>query len=161
VPEVCAVRARGDEGITLAEILVSIAILGVCVVFLLGGTISLPVATTVHRQQAQADAILRNWAEAIKAKGFVDSQELARLCTRGDSNPYAFDKLGGFLPTSLSTAGFDTDLQLVRTWNGDGSPAFDDCNKSNVKLVRVSLKVTATGTARPVSQSLDVVVANP
>jgi hypothetical protein len=147
---------------TLAEILVSIVILGICVAALLGGTTSLPVAATVHRRDAQADLLLRNWADAIKAKGFVNSQELARLCTFDDSNPYAFDKLGGYLSDSLSKEGFITTLRAVATWSGGGNPTFDRCSKSNdVKLARVSLTVTAEGTVRPVSQSLDVVVASP
>jgi type II secretory pathway pseudopilin PulG len=153
---------------TLAEILVSIVILGICIAALLGGTTSLPVAATVHRRDAQAEALLRNWADAIKAKGFVNSQELARLCTFDDSNPYAFDKLGGYLPDHLSKDGFATSAPVVATWNepdvatwNDGDPVFDHCNKSKVKLVRVRLTVTDTSTVRPVSQSLDVVVASP
>src|SRR5262245_26502308 len=116
VPEVRVVRARGDDGISLAEILVTIAILGVCVAVLLGGTTALPVATTVHRRDAQADAMLRNWAEAIKAKPFTS----AELCTHDDTNPYSVATLrgGSYLPAGFPDPGFTVSAPDVTTWDG-------------------------------------------
>jgi prepilin-type N-terminal cleavage/methylation domain-containing protein len=146
--------------LTLIEVLVAIVILGVCVAALLGGTTALPVATTVHRQDAQADLILRNWAEAIKAKGLVTS----KLCAGGDFSPYAFGNLVGLLPANMSTAGFTLDPPVVMTWNPPPGTAwsgttFLPCNSSGALLARVQLTVTSTSPTRPVSQSVEVVVS--
>jgi prepilin-type N-terminal cleavage/methylation domain-containing protein len=159
--KVRTVRSRGDDGMSLIEILVAIVILGVCVVALLGGTTALPVATTVHREDAQADLILRNWAEAVKAKGLVAPD---KLCAPGNSNPYAFGNLTGFLPANLLTTGFTVATPDVTTWNPPPSTAwngttFVPCNAAGAVLARVHMTVTSANTTRPVSQSVEVVVS--
>jgi prepilin-type N-terminal cleavage/methylation domain-containing protein len=160
--KVRTLRARGDTGLTLVEILVAIVILGVCVVALLGGTTTLPVATTVHREDAQADLILRNWAEAVKAKGLVTS----KLCAPGNFSPYAFGNLlgAGLLPPTLSTTGFNLSPPDVTTWNPPPGTAwsgtvFQPCNSQGVVLANVHLAVSSADLSRPVSQSVEVVVA--
>jgi hypothetical protein len=144
--------------LTFAEILVSIVILGICVTFLLGGTASLPVAATVHRQDAQADLILRNWAEAIKAKGLTTTG----LCAADESNPYAFSQLGNYLPTptdGLSDVGFTVSPPVVTTWDGVAPVAFAGCDPSTAKLAKVGLTVASSGNVHAVAQTLEVVVA--
>jgi len=158
--EVRPVRAHGDDGLTFAEILVSIVILGVCVVFLLGGTASLPVAASTHRQDAQADTILRNWAEAIKAEGLVPGT----ICAADASNPYSIGALqsGSFLPSNFSIAGFDAHAPVVQTWDGTTTPAFQGCDDSGgARFARVGLTLTSAQSVHGVSQSLELVVAHP
>ena len=141
---------------TFAEILVSIVILGICVTLILGGTASLPVAATVHRQDAQADLILRNWAEAIKAKGLTT----AGLCTADEGNPYALGQLESYLPTAgLSEVGFTISAPVVTTWDGVAPVAFAGCDASTARLAKVGLTVVSSDTVHPVAQTLEVVVA--
>jgi len=154
------VRARSEDGLTLTELLAAIVILGVCVVFLLGGTTFLPVAASTHRQDAQADAVLRNWAEAIKAKGLV----AGTICVPDASNPYSIGSLqsGSFLPSGLDLAGFEAGSPVVKTWDGTATPAFQGCDDSGgARFARVGLTLTSAQTVHRVSESLEVVVANP
>jgi hypothetical protein len=151
-PEPQRRRAHGDAGLTFAEILVSLVILGVCVTVLLGGTTSLPVAATIHRRDAQADTILRNWAEAIKARGFVASD---RLC---DTDTYAIEELKteSYLPTDFIYPGFTTSVPAVDSWDGT---VFAPCGSGTPLLVRIHLTVTSVDAVRPITHSLEVAVA--
>ncbi len=148
------VRARGDAGLTFTELLAAIMILGVCVVFLLGGTTFLPIAASTHRQDAQVDAMLRNWAEAVKAKGFDTS---GGLCA---PDTYSIDALKSeaYLPSDFSLAGFTSSAPVVDTWDGS---TFVPCSPGTALLARVGLTLTSSQTAHPVSQSLEVVVGRP
>jgi len=158
LPQVRTVRARGDVGVTLPEILVAIAILGICVAALLAGTAALPGATPIHRRDAQADAMLRNWAEAIKAKGFTSTG----MCAAGDANAYSVVSLqgGSYLPAAFPDERFTAESPVVTTWDGATAPAFQSCVVSGATLARVGLTVRTTDMVHPVSDSLEVVVGS-
>ena len=57
---------RSEQGTTLLEVLVSVAILGLSTVALLGGLASGFLATSLHRQQADAGTILASAGEAVR-----------------------------------------------------------------------------------------------
>jgi hypothetical protein len=59
-------RCSGERGETLAEILVTIGIVGLAVVALVGALATGIAASAGHRQHASADTIARSVAEAIK-----------------------------------------------------------------------------------------------
>jgi prepilin-type N-terminal cleavage/methylation domain-containing protein len=155
--QVHTLRARGDDGLTFTELLAAIMILGVCVVFLLGGTTFLPIAASTHRQDAQVDAMLRNWAEAVKAKGFDTS---GGLCA---PDTYSIDALKSeaYLPSDFSFAGFTSSAPVVDIWDGSTFVRCPPVSPGTAMLARVGLTLTSAQTAHPVSQSLEVVVAHP
>jgi prepilin-type N-terminal cleavage/methylation domain-containing protein len=156
-------RCRGDAGVTLIEILVSIVILGLCVVSILVGTSTLPVAAGAHRQDTQIDIALKQWAEAIKAKGFISGN----LCVSSSNNPYSVNQLTSANPKvlpvgfpNIGAAGLTADLPVVTTSIGGSSPVFSGCNANTAVLVRVQLTVHSTSTVpRTNGQTLQVVVA--
>ena len=57
---------RGEEGLTLIELLATLAIMGIAFVVIIGGMFASVLGSDVHRKQANADAILRSFAEAVK-----------------------------------------------------------------------------------------------
>jgi prepilin-type N-terminal cleavage/methylation domain-containing protein len=59
-------RFHREDGFSLAEILVTIAIVGVVFVALLGGLMTSITASVLQRKQASADAVARSAAEWIK-----------------------------------------------------------------------------------------------
>jgi hypothetical protein len=59
-------RARGESGETLAEIIVTVAIVGLAVVALVGALATGISASAGHRQHASGDTIVRSVAEALK-----------------------------------------------------------------------------------------------
>ncbi|GIV00032.1 MAG: hypothetical protein KatS3mg014_1647 [Actinomycetota bacterium] len=63
-----------DDGFSLVEILLTIAIVGIAFAAILGGMVTSIVVSDLHRKQAVADALVRSAAEAVKdhAVAYVD-----------------------------------------------------------------------------------------
>lgn len=64
-------RLRAEEGVTLIELLVTIAILGTAFVTLVGGMTTAVIASDIHRKEATAGAAVRSYAEDVKAATYV------------------------------------------------------------------------------------------
>ena len=58
---------RSDDGTTLIEVIVTVAIMAVAVVAIVGGAATSIFMSTVHREQASAQTILRSYADAVIA----------------------------------------------------------------------------------------------
>jgi type II secretory pathway pseudopilin PulG len=71
-----AVRSS-EAGITLVEILVSVAILGIAITGLVSAMGTASLASGYHRKQATADTVIKSYAEALKTHiqgpGYLDS----------------------------------------------------------------------------------------
>ena len=95
-------RGRGSHGFTLAEMIVTIAILGIAIVGMVGGLFGIVVARETHRAVTRAGAYVVTYAEAVKAAEYED-------CTSPD--PYA----------DVTVAAPDHALEVVTVecWNGD------------------------------------------
>src|SRR5712692_9649782 len=59
-------RARGEAGETMAELIVTIAVVGLAVAAIVGALATGISASSTHRQRASADTVARSVAEAIK-----------------------------------------------------------------------------------------------
>src|SRR5450759_1103091 len=72
-------RARtgsNDEGETLIELMIAVAIMGIVVVAIVGGIATFILMSDIHRKQATAGAYVRNYAEAVEtyvAAGHFDT----------------------------------------------------------------------------------------
>ena len=120
--------SNGDRstaaGATLVELLVTVAILGVMFVVFTGGTASSILGSDIHRKQAAAEAVLRSFAEAVKAEPYDQ-------CADGTALSSA---TGGAPP-----AGYTKATPAVKAWNG---AAFVDCPTADTQgLQLVSLEV--------------------
>lgn len=60
--------SRSDAGVTLIELLVTVAILGIAFVAIVGGMMTSIVGSDLHRKQATSETVLRSYAEAAKAQ---------------------------------------------------------------------------------------------
>jgi type II secretory pathway pseudopilin PulG len=134
-------RRRGrDDGETLIEMLLSITILGICVVGL-GAAIAFAVrASGIHRGQAEASRFLHNYAETLQSE--------YTPCTNGNpATAYVADLAPLGTPTGYSAPAAD-----VAYWNGTsfGSACRD------LGLQRVTL--TLASTAGQGDESLVVVI---
>jgi prepilin-type N-terminal cleavage/methylation domain-containing protein len=104
-----APRPRAEDGFSLPEILLTIAIVGIAFAAILGGMATSIVVSDVHRKQATTDALARSAAEAVKdhAVAYVDC---------AGPNAYA-----SALPQA--PAGYAVEIQQVRYWNGPTATA--------------------------------------
>jgi len=59
-------RLQAEDGTTLIEVIVTVAIMGIAFAALLGGMATSIAMSDVHRKQATAGTILRDYAEAVQ-----------------------------------------------------------------------------------------------
>lgn len=57
---------RSDDGTTLIEVIVTVAIMGIAFAVILGGMATSVLMSDVHRKQATSQTILRDYAEAVQ-----------------------------------------------------------------------------------------------
>jgi type II secretory pathway pseudopilin PulG len=137
-------RRSAEQGETLLELVVAIAILGVCVVAI-GAGVALSVRlSAIHRGQSTADTFLHNYAEAIQS-GYAK-------CS-GTSPP-------NYVTGLATPTGFNTPTATVRFWdatqqsfNYQGST---NCPSADPGLQQVTLNLTSGNGY--VSESLVVTV---
>jgi type II secretory pathway pseudopilin PulG len=96
----------GERGETLAELLVTIVIMGVAIVALIAGLADGILASEVHRQHATADTALRSAVETLKDRNL------------------AWNAAGAYSVASQN--GFSVALN-ASCWNGDAPPTFAAC----------------------------------
>ncbi|MCW2929017.1 MAG: hypothetical protein JWM86_2985 [Thermoleophilia bacterium] len=139
--------ARDESvGSSLIEVLISIAIIGVCFGGLLGAMGTSVVASGVNREQADAHAVLVSAAEAVK-----DDSRNPFTCTTADYNPLS----GVMLPTDWMTAGAsgsvrlgtatDTPAAAPQTGYWDGVGFHPTTCSSATDLQRITLIATSPG----------------
>lgn len=87
-----------DRGETLLELVISVAIMGITVVAIVGGVATSILMTDIHRKQATAGTLVRNYAEKLHG-------DYLPCATAAD---YPATELGGYR----------TSVVTVQHWNG-------------------------------------------
>jgi type II secretory pathway pseudopilin PulG len=132
-------RARGEKGETLAEIIVTIAIVGLAVVALLGALATGISASSTHRQRASADTVARSVAEAIKDRTVpldaAGNYPSAIWTSTVDTS--------GFTPSVPAAKCLSTFSSSMTTLDATNFTATCTANSPALQLVTVT--VTATG----------------
>jgi len=138
-----------DAGETLVELLITVAVLGIAVTAIVGGLMVAVDASSLHRNQAQAQHLLRDWAETVSGVGDTGGYAYA-ACPAAPAAPAA-----PALP-----AGFGAAVSRVENWSGTGWVT--SCPSPDLGVRRLTLTITApTGAYPGFSQSLAVVVRRP
>ncbi len=133
--------SRSDEqGETLVELVISIALLGLAVAVLLGALATSITASASHRRHATADTVARSFAEALSDPDPASGTPYANCATS-----YA---LPGYLTVP---SGFDTPTTAVAYWNPGATKAEDSdfsstgCTQENDRgLQRVTITVRSS-----------------
>ncbi len=122
-------RFRSERGESLLELIVAIAILGVCVVAIGAGvTLSIKISA-IHHNQATADAFLHNYAETLQASYPACSGSVAPDYAAGLPTP------SGFASPTATVAFWD---KTAKSFNSTSCPATDP------GLRQVTLNLTST-----------------
>ena len=135
----CRRPGPNDEGETLIEVIMAVAIMGIAVVAIVGGIATTIFMSDVHRKEATAGAYVRNYAEAVT--GHYDAS----------ASPSYLPAAVGFTAPS----GFTAAVTSVQCWNGAG---FGLCSATNA-VQQVTLNVASADLRA--SESLVVVVRKP
>jgi Tfp pilus assembly protein PilV len=120
-------QARDERGETLAEVLVTMAILAIAVVVLVGALADTIVASSSHRQHTTGDTIARDVSEALKNRNT------------------AFQANGSY-PGSFGVAvpsGFTVNVAAT-CWNGNSPATFSASANCTTGLQQLVVTVTST-----------------
>ena len=98
-------KRRGEDGETLAEVLVSTTLLGIIGVGIIGAIASVLISTDVDRHSSQAETVLRSYASAITAATYQDC-----------AGTGAYESPANFVPPSHYRA----KVTSVEFWDGTG-----------------------------------------
>jgi hypothetical protein len=136
---------RSEAGETLIEVLLSSALMVIVVVTVIGGISTMLLASTLHREQADANAVLVGAMEQVK------SPDLDLRCEdNNSSHPYR----GGTPPLASTITIEAVEYQTIVS-NADGDPEVvwssdkADCSlpspTSPLTLQRITLQYTSSG----------------
>lgn len=111
-----------DTGVTLVELVVTVAILGIAFAAIVGGMLTSVVGSDHHRKQATAETVVRTYAELVK--GLPATQAIGCGVTAGDYQP---DDVGLSVPSGFSASAtavrFGTMSAGVASWGSCPGPA--------------------------------------
>lgn len=128
-----AQRSGRDRGESLLEILMTVAIMGICFAALLAGLGVSVLTSGLHREQAYDGSYLRVLAERVEAQPF-DSCSVAPTGTDYSAS------VDGVVPPG---AGFAPEIVSVEHWDGSGfsDTDFTGACPASDSLQRVEIRV--------------------
>lgn len=130
----------GERGETLLEVLVAVVIMGVAVVAIVGGLYTGILMSDIHRKQATAGTVVRDYAESIE-----------NSVTTGTTNVTCGMSIG-----SRTVNGYTASVTGVRYWDGT---AWQTTCGGNTGLQQLTVQA-ASGDGRAVER-LVIVVRRP
>jgi len=140
----CSPRARGEQGDTLVEVLITIAILGIAFAGILAGLATAIRMSSIHRGQANADVVLVSSADAVKSQAYV-------ACPSVTTSSYS-PTSGVTLPSGWSASNIT--ITSVQKWNGTSFQA--SCPATDQGLELVTIKATSPDNGGS-SEQVDVI----
>jgi len=135
-----------DDGETLIELIIAVAIMGITVIAIIGGVGTAILMSDIHRKQATAGAYVRSYAEAVQTYEGAPGNFDASTSPGALQAAVDFAVPKGFAATVKSP---------VRCWTG---AAFGACLAGST-VQQITLNVASTDSRA--SESLVVVVRKP
>lgn len=153
-------RRSHDEGETLIELIMAVAIMGITVVAIVGGFATSILMSDIHRKQTTAGAYVRSYAEALEtyvAAGHFDASTSPDYTASRVLNPLTWDNF------TAPNTGFDTPVVSVLCWDDSTMqfptpPSPNGCTTDS-RVQQITLKVNSSRSRA--SESLVVVVRKP
>jgi type II secretory pathway pseudopilin PulG len=139
-------EGSGDEGETLVELLVSIALLGIASIAIMASITMGLKASALSAGLAQNQNLLRNWAEVLNATPYID-------CATASS--YGVP-IGMNVPSNV-----DLVVTEVAYWD-EGTSSFIGSCSTDEGAQRLTLQTTVeSGTNQPSVNELKIVIRKP
>lgn len=141
---------RGEQGESLLELLIAVAIMGIAVVAIMAGLVTSVLISDVHRKQATAGTAVRDYAEAIQSSVAAEHYVPCASATsyKPDALVPVFSAPSGFTPSVVAGT--------VRYWNGS---SWQSSCSSDLGLQQLTIQVASSdGRA---TERVDVVLRKP
>jgi len=140
-------RVADDRGETLLELVISIMILGVCVVAIGSGIALSVLMSDVHRKQSVASEFLHNYAETLRGSTY--------LTCSGATPPNYVTTYNTNLPLPPNGGPWTLTQKKVQFW--DGSQFQPACASKGLEQVTLEL----SSNDQTVDETIDVIVRDP
>ncbi len=143
-------RARGEDGETLLELLVTVTIMGIAFVAILAGVAVAITASDSLRDEAVAEGVVRNYAERVADPDDVPYVDCA------PTSAYATP------PGFAVPAGWSASVTAVAYWQGNNPPTFGgSCPSPDRGLQQVTLRVQSPAGQQQATETVVVVKRRP
>ena len=140
-------KGRGEAGETLAELLVTISILGLAVVVLVGALGTTIMASTSHREHSTADTIARSIAETLKNPDATGANPDRYVnCAKPTDYPIVDVDTTGYTPTLAISYWKRNSSAAHEQSDGERNPDFVDvCPTKDQGLQLITVTVKSEG----------------
>lgn len=146
-------RLKGEQGETLLELIIAIGILGIVVVAIASTITISAVVSGVHRNEASAQAYVRDYAEQIEAYIASGTSASPHYVACAGVGAYSPGNVGYTVPSGFSAA-----VSAASAWNGT---AWIACG-TDPGFQKVTVTVTSSDIgSRQANESLDVILRKP
>lgn len=88
-------RRRGNSGLTLIELVVAVAIMGIAFVTIVTGMLTSIFTSDIHRRQATTDVVLKGLSEKAQSAAYHD-------CTTSPASDYGLNATGYSVQVSVA-----------------------------------------------------------
>jgi hypothetical protein len=131
--------APNDEGETLLELMIAMAIMGIAVVAIVGGIATSILMSDIHRKQATAGAYVRNYAETVVAYVAAGTPASNANFLAGSSPDYSPSTVGFTAPAG----GFVASVSSVWCWDDASNKFISSCAAASA-VQQVALKIASS-----------------
>ncbi|TDW87055.1 MULTISPECIES: prepilin-type N-terminal cleavage/methylation domain-containing protein [Kribbella] len=138
---------RGEQGESLLEVLIAVAIMGIAVVAIMAGLVTSVLVSDVHRKQSTAGTAVRDYAEAIQSAVATGNYQACGTSSWYQSHS-GFTTPAGFTPTVVTGS--------MRYWSGS---AWQSSCTTDLGLQQLTVQV-ASDDGRA-TERVDVVLRKP
>jgi prepilin-type N-terminal cleavage/methylation domain-containing protein len=142
--------SRPDDGESLIELLIALAILGIVFVSFLTAMATTASTSDQHRKQANSHATLRSIAEYLQDSRSTGTAPDVASCSASYATPLSnfrssYQLADGSFPLAGGSPDYVATIESIAYWNGDTTPAtFSGSCSSDSGLQRLTLQVRSS-----------------
>lgn len=150
-----------EQGFTLIELLLAVVIMGLAIVAVLGGLLTLVSASGLHRQQADVSGVVESAAEIVKSDAYIPCSGATPLSPPA---PY-YNFMPPTVPNDVQTSSGSISVSYWDAASQAFLPTLPTCPPQTITatdqgLQKIVVSFTSTG-SNPVKQSITILKGNP